>query len=69
MHWGPSPRLMCVVGQAADGATAVHVCRKTLLQQCCRDGYVVIQVRMCVCVCERVCVFVCVCVCVLRECA
>lgn len=51
MHWGPSPRLMCVVGQAADGATAVHVCRKTLLQQCCRDGYVVIQVRMCVCVC------------------
>jgi len=46
MQWGPNPRLMCVVCErpTLPDHTAVNVCRKTLLKQCFRDGYVVIQV-------------------------
>jgi len=39
MEWGPNPRLMSVACQGA----GVNVCRKTMLQQCFRDGFVVIQ--------------------------
>ncbi|KAF5834048.1 WD40-repeat-containing domain protein [Dunaliella salina] len=46
IQWGPNSRLMCVVcddPKHTYGPTAVSVCRKTLLHQCYRDGYVVIQ--------------------------
>lgn len=46
MEWGPNPRLMVVACPTASGAGGgTHVCRKTMLQQSFRDGYVVIQVR------------------------